>query len=59
MVNEGCEEPVRDKKKLKDLAKLHSDKSVVAKDAGHKSDDERAGMFREMWREQRDSLSIK
>ena len=43
---------------MKDLAKLHSDKSVVSKDADPKSDDERADMFREMWREQRDLLRI-
>lgn len=44
--------------KLKDIAKLHSDESVAPKPAVPKNDDERADMFREMWLEQRDSLSV-
>ncbi|MBI5355654.1 MAG: hypothetical protein HZB68_04335 [Candidatus Aenigmarchaeota archaeon] len=47
---------IRDK--LKDMAKLHSDDSVVTKQGATQNDNERADAFRGMWLEQRDSLII-
>lgn len=44
--------------KLKDIAKLHSDDTVSAREAAAMKDNERADMFSELWLEQRGSLSV-